>query len=59
MAFTGLVLIVLGHCYRSGRLEFLTLDRQVTIEVNGVRVDGELLGGIRRDAGQLALADCG
>lgn len=41
----GLAALVLGYCYFSGRLRFLTLNNHGGIEVNGAPVQGEILEG--------------
>ena len=41
----GSVVLILGYCYFSGRLRFLTLNTHAKIELNGVRVRGEILEG--------------
>lgn len=44
-AATGLLVLVLGYCYFSGRLRFLTLNIHARIELNGAPVQGEILVG--------------
>ena len=41
----GFVVFVLGYCYFSDRLGFLTLNIHAKIEVNGATVPGEILEG--------------
>jgi hypothetical protein len=58
VATTLVIAVALAWLLRSGRIAYLTLDRRLKVEINGVRVDGEILSNrtdaivTRRDAGK-------